>query len=111
LNARAEGSREAALRFFMLSPKQRQFLRGLAHALSPVVRVGREGITPPLIAETKKSLLAHELIKVSVEAEGAARRAIAADLARAADAELAGTIGKVAIFYRRREENPKIKLP
>jgi len=31
--------------------------------------------------------------------------------AGAADAELAGTIGKQAILYRRREEKPKIRLP
>jgi RNA-binding protein len=96
----------------MLTTKQRQFLRGLAHALSPVVRVGRGGLTPAVIEETKKSILAHELIKVRIEAEESAdRRELAEELARAADAELAGTIGKQAILYRRREEKPKIKLP
>jgi len=96
----------------MLTAKQRQFLRGLAHALSPVVRVGRSGLTPAVVDETKKSLLAHELIKVRIDAdEGEVRREIAEELARAVDAELAGTIGKLAILYRRRDENPKIKLP
>ena len=96
----------------MLTTKQKQFLRGLAHALSPVVRIGRAGVTPAVIEETKKSILAHELIKVRIETdEGEARREIAAELARAADAEVAGTIGKQAILYRRRDEKPKIKLP
>ena len=96
----------------MLTAKQRQFLRGLAHALSLVVRVGRSGLTPAVVDETKKSLLAHELIKVRIDAdEGEVRREIAEELARAVDAELAGTIGKLAILYRRRDENPKIKLP
>src|SRR5437870_559843 len=53
----------------MLTAKQRQFLRGLAHALSPVVRVGRSGLTPAVVDETKKSLLAHELIKVRIDAD------------------------------------------
>jgi len=96
----------------MLTTKQRQFLKGLAHALSPVVRIGRGGVTPAVIEETKKSILAHELIKVRIEAdESEARREIAAELARAASAEVAGTIGKQAILYRRRDEKPKIKLP
>ena len=96
----------------MLTPKQRQFLKGLAHALSPVVRIGRGGLTPSVIEETKKSLRSHELIKVRIDVEeGSARRAMAAELARAADAHLAGTIGKLAILYREREEKPKIKLP
>lgn len=96
----------------MLTAKQRQFLRGLAHPLSPIVRVGRGGVTPAVIEETKKSILAHELIKVRIDADdGDARRETAGELARATDSEIAGTIGKVAILYRRRDEKPKIKLP
>jgi|SRR5579884_1182198 len=96
----------------MLTPKQRQFLKGLAHSLSPVVRVGRGGVTPAIVEETKKSIAAHELIKVRFELEdGSERREAAEELARATDSELAGTIGKLAILYRRRDEKPKIKLP
>ena len=96
----------------MLTPKQRQLLKGLAHPLSPVVRIGRNGLTPAIIEETKKSILAHELIKVRFELDDAAdRREAAAELARATESELAGTIGKLAILYRRRDEKPKIKLP
>lgn len=95
-----------------LTTKQRQFLKGLAHPLEPVVRVGKGRVTPAVIEETKKSLLAHELIKVRIESDDAAsRRALAEELARASDAEIAGTIGKLAILYRRRDEKPKIKLP
>ena len=96
----------------MLTTKQRQFLKGLAHGLHPVVRIGRDGLTPGIVDETKKSLLAHELIKVRIESDDSAeRRSIAEELARTAGADLAGTIGKLAILYRRREEKPKIKLP
>ena len=96
----------------MLTPKQRQFLKGLAHPLSPVVRVGRGGVTPGIVEETKKSILAHELIKVRFDLEdGSERREAAEELARATDSELAATIGKLAILYRRRDEKPKIKLP
>lgn len=95
-----------------LTAKQRKFLKGLAHALEPVVRVGKGRLTPAVIAETKRSLEAHELIKVRIEAdEGGERRALAAELAQASEAELAGTIGKLAILYRPREEKPTIKLP
>lgn len=95
-----------------LTAKQRQFLKGLAHPLSPVVRVGKGGVTDSVIAETKKSLDAHELIKVRIEAEdAAARHDLAGKLATAADAHVAATIGKTAILYRERTEKPKIKLP
>ena len=38
----------------VLTSKQRQYLRGLAHPLAPVVRVGKAGLTESVIAETKK---------------------------------------------------------
>lgn len=96
----------------VLTTRQKQFLRGLAHPLSPIVRVGKGGVTAPVIAETKKSLHAHELIKVRIDVdESAARREIANRLANETDAQLAGTIGKIAILYRERDEEPEIELP
>ena len=96
----------------MLTPKQRQFLRGLAHPLAPVVRVGRNGVTPAVVAETKKSLLAHELIKVRLDSEDAEERRTQAEfLAKETDAQPAGRVGKIAILFRQREEKPRIKLP
>jgi RNA-binding protein len=96
----------------MLTSKQRQFLKGLAHPLAPVVRVGRGGVTDAVIQETKNSLLAHELIKVRIDTDDAAqRKAFATELARAAEAEIAGSVGKIVMLYREREEKPAIKLP
>ena len=95
-----------------LTAKQRQYLKGLAHPLAPVVRVGKGRLTASIIAETKRSLEAHELIKVRIESDDASERhEIAARLAAETGAELAGTIGKLAILYRAREEKPKIRLP
>lgn len=95
-----------------LTGKQKQYLRGLAHALSPIVRVGKGGATESVIAETRKSLDSHELIKVRVDVdESAERKALIERLAAAADAHVAGTIGKIAVLYRERDEEPEIKLP
>jgi RNA-binding protein len=95
-----------------LTSKQRQYLRGLAHPLAPVVRVGKAGMTESVIAETKKALASHELIKVRVDVdESAERKAAAAKLAEATDSHLAGTVGKIAILYRERDEDPEIELP
>jgi RNA-binding protein len=96
----------------VLTTKQRQYLRGLAHPLSPIVRIGKAGVTDNVVAETRKSLDSHELIKVRIEVdEGAQRRDIATRLAEATDSQVAGTIGKVAILYRERDEDPEIELP
>ncbi len=96
----------------VLTAKQRQFLRGLAHPLAPIVRVGKGGVTASVVAETKKSLHSHELIKVRLEIDEPKERKSAADrLASETDSQLAGTIGKTAILYRERDEDPEIELP
>ena len=95
-----------------LTSKQRQFLKGLAHPLAPVVRIGRGGASSAVVEETKRSLTAHELIKVRIDTDdGRQRHALAEELARACEAELAGSIGKLAILYRPRDEEPRITLP
>jgi len=95
-----------------LTTKQRKHLRALAHELDPVVRIGKGRISDPLAAETVRSLEAHELIKVRIEADdGDVRHNLAAELADLTGSELVGTIGKIAILYREREEDPSIRLP
>lgn len=95
-----------------LTSKQRQHLKGLAHPLSPIVRVGKGGLGERVVSETRSSLEAHELIKVRLEMDDAASRGeVAGRLAEAVEAQLVATLGKIAILYRAREEKPKIKLP
>ncbi|MFN2441528.1 MAG: ribosome assembly RNA-binding protein YhbY [Thermoanaerobaculia bacterium] len=96
----------------MLTPKQKKHLRALAHELDPVVRIGKGRISDPVAAETVRSLEAHELIKVRIEADaGSDRRELAVELANMTGSELVGTIGKIAILYRERDEEPSIRLP
>ena len=96
----------------VLTSRQRQFLKGLAHPLSPIVRVGKAGVTSSVVAETVKALASHELIKVRIEVDdGASRKEMAARLASETDSHLAATVGKVAVLYRRRDEDPEIQLP
>ena len=96
----------------MLTSKQKKHLKALAHELDPVVRIGRGGVSDAVAAETVRSLDAHELIKVRIDAEdGDDRRTLAGQLAERTDADLVGTVGKIAILYREREEDPTIRLP
>jgi RNA-binding protein len=94
-----------------LNAKQRQQLKGLAHNLSPVVRIGRGGMSDAIVKETISSLGAHELIKVRIDAdESAARKALADELATATESHVVVVIGKTAILYKERAEKPEIKL-
>ena len=72
-----------------LSERQRKYLRGLGHALNPVLLVGQHGMTPAVIAEAARALHDHELIKVKFRgAERDARDAGLAELATATDSVL-----------------------
>ena len=73
------------------------------------MRIGKGGLSEAVVKETKSSLAAHELIKVRIDADD--RKALADQLAEATDAHVAGVIGKTAILYRAREEEPEIRLP
>ena len=95
-----------------LKPTQIRYLRGLAHALKPVILVGNKGVTDALLTEFSIALDHHELIKVRIAGDDREERALqVAELARAGEAEVVQSIGKVACFYRRNAEAPRLALP
>ena len=95
----------------MLTGKQKRFLRGLGHRLSPVVTVGKGEISAPLVHETDEALAHHELIKVKIlESCIMDRHEVADELAKACEAEVAQVLGRTFLLYRRAEE-PKLELP
>ena len=96
----------------MLSNSQKRYLRGLAHQLKPVILTGNKGLTSTLIQEFSGALDHHELVKVKLGSDDREQRAEQIDtLAKAVGAELVQSIGKVACFYRRNAEQPKLALP
>ena len=65
-----------------LSEKQRKHLRGLGHALQPVVLIGNAGLTDGVIAEAARALHDHELVKIKVRgADRDARELVFAQIA------------------------------
>jgi RNA-binding protein len=94
-----------------LSPRQRQFLRGLAHPLKPIIIIGQQGLTPNVKNEIEQALTYHELIKLRVNAaDRAQRREMIATIAAEANAEIVATIGHIVALYRMNPEKPKIQL-
>jgi len=94
-----------------LSPAQRQFLKGLAHNLQPVVIIGNQGLTPAVHKEIERSLAAHELIKIKAASDEAdTRRAWMEEICAAAGAAPVQQIGKILVIYRAAKQ-PVITLP
>ena len=96
-----------------LAGYQRRALRAAAHGLQPLVQVGKDGLAENVLKSVREALAAHELIKVRFVDEKERRREIAAELADAVDAALAGVVGHVAILYRPHPEEDKrrVQLP
>lgn len=94
-----------------LSNKQKQHLKGLAHALKPVVQLGQNGLTEGVLAEIDGALAHHELIKIKVPSDDREEKALIMDaIVRETKAIKLQVIGHVLIIYRQSEDN-KIELP
>jgi RNA-binding protein len=96
----------------MLTPRQIRYLRGLAHGLRPLLRVGQQGVTPPLLAELDAALEAHELIKVRIAAsDRQERQKRLAALAAGSGAAIVQTIGHTVTLYRPSTRHPRLLPP
>ena len=74
--------------------------------------MGHEGVSDAVVAQADAQLEAHELIKVRMGDNAPDdRHATAEDLAARTRAHLAQVIGRTALLYRRRKEEPVIVLP
>ncbi|MGL4734803.1 MAG: ribosome assembly RNA-binding protein YhbY [Enterovibrio sp.] len=94
-----------------LTTKQKQFLKGLAHDLKPVVLMGANGLVEAVLAEIDQALAHHELIKVKIAAEDRDTKVLIANaIVRETKAQQVQIIGKTLVLYRPSEEQ-KIQLP
>lgn len=95
-----------------LSEKQKKHLRGLAHALDPVSRLGSAGVTDAFLAELEATLTHHELIKLKVAAADRQARDAAIDtIVGRTGAGLIARVGNTAVLYRPRPDGARLALP
>ena len=95
----------------VLNVKQRQYLKGLAHHLSPVVMLSDKGLTDAVMKEIELNLSAHELIKVRVFGDDRdLRKEFASIICSKTEAQLVQSIGKLIVLYRP-SANRKIVVP
>ena len=96
-----------------LTSKQRAQLRGLANSLTPIVHIGKEGITEAVVKQTDEALEARELIKCSVlDASELTAREACDELCARTGAEPVQVIGHKFSVYRptHRKDVKKIEL-
>ena len=102
----------ATLPPMLLTGKQKRHLRALGHHLEPVVQIGKNGITEALVAQIGEAITRHELLKVKLLPECPIERDVAGDeVAKAVGAELAQTLGRTLLLWKRNPQAAKVDLP
>ena len=95
----------------MLNSKQVSHLKALSHAIKPVVQIGNKGLSDSVINEIKLNLKAHELIKIQVQENDKASRAIIlSSICEKVVAESINHIGKQIVIFKANDKT-KIVLP
>ena len=99
----------------LLGAKQIKYLRGLGHKISPLVLVGKEGLSDNLLSAIEAELDNHELIKVKIGNNSSVNKKEAAALIpQATSCCLVQLIGKTLLLYRanpKRNKEKRIKIP
>lgn len=91
---------------------QRRYLRAQGHALKPLVFIGKGGVTDGVLDAVKDALERHELIKVSVPADGAKRRnEMGQLLGTMSGSHVAQTIGRIVLLFRQKGTDSQFRLP
>lgn len=97
---------------FLLTGKQKRFLRAKAHHLRPIFQVGKDGVNENMITQINEALEKRELIKISILQNCLEDKdEVANDLVNGTDAELVQIIGNNVILYKESMENKQIQLP
>lgn len=94
-----------------LTSKQIRKLCSLGMTEEAIVMIGKEGVTPTVVASAREAIKKRELIKVRVlqNAPDEPEDAITM-LAERADANLVQVIGRNGLLFRRNFDKPRIEL-
>ena len=94
-----------------LTGKQKNYLRGVAHNLNPIVTIGGKGLTEAVMNEVELALNQHELVKIKLPSNSKAEKvALLAQITGQSESEPVQLIGRVGVIYRANKE-PKLSLP
>lgn len=99
----------------LLTGKQKRVLRSRGQTLDAITMIGKQGLNESSIAHLQRLLEGYELIKVRLlDIQGAERKILAQELAKATNTECVGVVGKTVLLFRANEKLPhseRIHLP
>ena len=85
----------------MLTPREKKLIKKLSHDLKPLIRIGKNGVTPATIANIDKALTDHTLIKVKFNDHKQHKKQLSQEIADKTKADIVDLIGNTLILHRK----------
>jgi RNA-binding protein len=76
-------------------------LKSRAQLLKPMLKVGKDGLSPAFLKAADEALAHHELVKVKFDEFKEQKKELAARLAESVNANLVMAVGHVVVLFRR----------
>ncbi len=93
-----------------ITARQKKFLKGLAHPLSALVHIGKDGISPGILGTVSAELSNHELVKVKIGSNSnLEKHNTSQTVAEQTGSSLVQLIGKTFVLYKKNPKKPKDK--
>ncbi len=93
----------------MLNSKKRAYLRKIAHDMTPLVRVGKDGFSENIITSICEVIEKRELIKVKILQNAEVdKKELALQLAEKSGCEIVGITGRIIILYKENKDYPVV---
>jgi RNA-binding protein len=95
-----------------LTGKEKRYLRAEAHHLTPIVQIGKGGLTNEIKTSIRKALDARELIKVTILQNSDVPIDEVAAAIEEMSFDVVQTIGRILVVYKvaAKKENRKLSL-
>jgi RNA-binding protein len=90
-----------------LTNPQIRALKAQAQRLKATLKIGKEGLSPQLLAALDLELNRHELVKVKFDEFKEQKKELAPQLAGKSGSHLVTRVGNVVVLYRSRPEEEK----
>ena len=93
----------------MLNPKQKAYLKSLAHSLKPTFQIGKDGLNENMLNDILNYLNKHELMKVSILQNSFVTFDEAEAFFEMAGIEFVQSIGRTMVLYKH-SDNAKNRI-
>ena len=87
-----------------LPNRELRALKARAQLLKPMLKIGKDGLSPAFLKEAEATLAHHELVKIKFDEFKAQKKELAPKLAESVGASIVMRVGNVVVLFRRKLE-------